>query len=210
MLSKPLLRNTKQRMLTWIYRTSMADSRSTSSSMTRFYPYPFFSDNCFVVRTVGRPLWREGKSVTYSAIADWSLRTNNHTLPSHLILCSLFVASYDWQGQRWRYFNPPAHGMDKEPNFYYLNNTISWSGCGRWQRNTSTFQASRWLRTLLGQTKRLRDFRNVVNTCEYSARSTRPRLPRHRLLNGSLQIANKLGNKKKTFPILPVTSSWSC
>jgi hypothetical protein len=27
-----------------------------------------------------------------------SLRTNNHTLPSHLRLCSLFVASYDSQG----------------------------------------------------------------------------------------------------------------
>jgi hypothetical protein len=36
-----------------------------------------------------------------------SLRTNNHTLPSHLRLCSLFVASYDSQGLRWRYSNPP-------------------------------------------------------------------------------------------------------
>jgi hypothetical protein len=37
-----------------------------------------------------------------------SLRTNNHTLPSHLRLCSLFVASYDsQQGLRWRYSNPP-------------------------------------------------------------------------------------------------------
>jgi hypothetical protein len=27
-----------------------------------------------------------------------SLRTNNHTLPSHLRLCSLFVASHDSQG----------------------------------------------------------------------------------------------------------------
>jgi hypothetical protein len=40
--------------------------------MTRFYPYPYFSDNCFVVLPVGRPLWREDGSVTYSAIADWS------------------------------------------------------------------------------------------------------------------------------------------
>jgi hypothetical protein len=32
-----------------------------------------------------------------------SLRTNNHTLPSHLRLCFLFVASYDSQGLRWRY-----------------------------------------------------------------------------------------------------------
>jgi hypothetical protein len=39
-----------------------------------------------------------------------SLRTNNHTLPSHLRLCFLFVASYDLQGLRWRYSNPPPHG----------------------------------------------------------------------------------------------------
>jgi hypothetical protein len=39
-----------------------------------------------------------------------SLRTNNHTLPSHLRLCSLYVASYDSQGLRWRYCNPPPHG----------------------------------------------------------------------------------------------------
>jgi hypothetical protein len=37
--------------------------------MTRFYPYPSFSDNCFVVLPVGRTLWRE---VTHSAIAVWS------------------------------------------------------------------------------------------------------------------------------------------
>jgi hypothetical protein len=40
--------------------------------MTRFYPYPFFSDSWFVVLPVGRPLWWEDGSVTYSAIADWS------------------------------------------------------------------------------------------------------------------------------------------
>jgi hypothetical protein len=40
-----------------------------------------------------------------------SLWTNNHTLPSHLRLCSLFVASYDSQGMRWRYYNPPPHGV---------------------------------------------------------------------------------------------------
>jgi hypothetical protein len=48
-------------------------SGSLLGPMTRFYPYPFFSDNCFVVvLPVGRPLWREDKSVTYSAIPDWS------------------------------------------------------------------------------------------------------------------------------------------
>jgi hypothetical protein len=40
-----------------------------------------------------------------------SLRINNHTLPSHLRLCSLFVASYDSQGLRWKYSNPPPHGV---------------------------------------------------------------------------------------------------
>jgi hypothetical protein len=35
-----------------------------------------------------------------------SLRTNSHTLPSHLRLCSLFVASYDSQGLQWRHSNP--------------------------------------------------------------------------------------------------------
>jgi hypothetical protein len=34
--------------------------------------FPFFSDNCFVVVPVGRPLWREDGRVMYSAIADWS------------------------------------------------------------------------------------------------------------------------------------------
>jgi hypothetical protein len=47
-------------------------SGSPLGSMTRFYPYPFFTDNCFVVLPLGRPLWRDDGSVTYSAIADWS------------------------------------------------------------------------------------------------------------------------------------------
>jgi hypothetical protein len=47
-------------------------SCSPLGPMTRFYPYPFFSDNCFVVLPVGCPLWREDGSVTYSAIADLS------------------------------------------------------------------------------------------------------------------------------------------
>jgi hypothetical protein len=36
---------------------------------------------------------------------------NNCTLLSHLRLCSLSVASYDSQGLRWRYSNPPPHGV---------------------------------------------------------------------------------------------------
>jgi hypothetical protein len=49
-----------------------------SGPMTRFYPYPFFSDKCFVVLPVGRPLWREDWSEPYSAIADWS----GHLVPT--------------------------------------------------------------------------------------------------------------------------------
>jgi hypothetical protein len=37
--------------------------------------------------------------------------TNNHILPSHPRLCSLSVASYDSQGLRWKYSNPPPHGV---------------------------------------------------------------------------------------------------
>jgi hypothetical protein len=47
-------------------------SGSSLGPMTRFYYYPFFSDNCFVGLPVGRPIWREDRSVTYSAIAGWS------------------------------------------------------------------------------------------------------------------------------------------
>jgi hypothetical protein len=46
-------------------------SGSPLGPMTRLHPYPFFNDSCFVL-PVGRPLWREDGSVTYSAIADWS------------------------------------------------------------------------------------------------------------------------------------------
>jgi hypothetical protein len=42
-----------------------------------------------------------------------TLRTNNHTLLSHLSLCSLFVASCVSQGLRWRYSNPTPHGERK-------------------------------------------------------------------------------------------------
>jgi hypothetical protein len=53
--------------------------------MTRFYPYPFFSDNRFAVLPLGRPLWREDESVTYSAIADWSGHWGPITIHYHLI-----------------------------------------------------------------------------------------------------------------------------
>jgi hypothetical protein len=47
-------------------------SGSPLGPMTRCYPYPFCSDNCFVVLPVGRHLWREDGSLTYSAISNWS------------------------------------------------------------------------------------------------------------------------------------------
>jgi hypothetical protein len=86
-------------------------SGSTLGPMTRFYPYPFFSDNIFVVLPVGRPLWREDGYVTVQSLTGQVTEANNHTLPSHLRLCSPFVASYDSQGLRWRYSNPPPHGV---------------------------------------------------------------------------------------------------
>jgi hypothetical protein len=46
-------------------------SGSPLGPVTRFYPYPFCSENCFIVLPVGRPLWREDGSVTYIAVTDW-------------------------------------------------------------------------------------------------------------------------------------------
>jgi hypothetical protein len=60
-------------------------SGSPLGPRTRFYPYPFFSDNCFVVLHVERPLWREDGSVTYSATADWSGHWGPITIQYRLI-----------------------------------------------------------------------------------------------------------------------------
>jgi hypothetical protein len=56
---------------------------------------------------------------------------NNYTLLPHLRLRSLFVASYDEQGLRWRYSNPPPHEYKNicgsgcvVPRFLYLG--TSW------------------------------------------------------------------------------------
>jgi hypothetical protein len=66
-------------------------SGSPLGPMTRFYTYPFFSDNCFVALPVGRPLWREDGSVTYRAIADWSGHWGPITIYYRLIWdCSPF------------------------------------------------------------------------------------------------------------------------
>jgi hypothetical protein len=68
-------------------------SGSPLGPMTRFYLF-FFRLTITLLFFLGRPLWREDGSVTYKC-NRWlvrSLTTNNHTFPSHLRLCSLFVA----------------------------------------------------------------------------------------------------------------------
>jgi hypothetical protein len=56
----------------WSVNQFVLVSGSPLGPMIRFYLYPFFNDNYFVVLPVGGPLWREDGSVTFSAIADWS------------------------------------------------------------------------------------------------------------------------------------------
>jgi hypothetical protein len=51
-----------------------------------------------------------------------SLRTKNHTLPAHLRLWSLFVASVDSQELRW-FSNPPPHGE----GWFCLTNPLYWT-----------------------------------------------------------------------------------
>jgi hypothetical protein len=81
--------------------------------MTRCYLsllFPF--DSYFVV--VPRAPSRTRGRVCSLQCNRWlvrSLTTNNHTLPSHLRQCSLFVVSYDSQGLRWKYSYPPPHGV---------------------------------------------------------------------------------------------------
>jgi hypothetical protein len=72
------------------------------------YIYSF--DNYFVVLPWS-PSLRRGQicNLQYDRSLVRSLRTNNHNSPSHLRLCSLYVASYEPQGLRWKYSNPPPH-----------------------------------------------------------------------------------------------------
>jgi hypothetical protein len=81
--------------------------------MTRFYLFLFSFDNYFVVLHWAPSLTR-GRvcNLQYNRSLVRSLRTNNHTLPSHLRLYSLFVVSYDSQGLWWRYSNLPPHWED--------------------------------------------------------------------------------------------------
>jgi hypothetical protein len=72
----------------------------------------FSSDNYFILRSKASSLTRKrvcSSQCNHSLVR--LLMSNNHTLPSHLRLCSLVVASYDSRGLRWKYSNPPPHGL---------------------------------------------------------------------------------------------------
>jgi hypothetical protein len=99
-----------------------ADSQSTSASGYRaslWDPWPDFylalltsSDNYFFLFSKAPSLMRKrvcSLQCNHSLVR--AVTPSNRTLPSHLRLCSLFVASYDSQGLRWKYSNPPPHGV---------------------------------------------------------------------------------------------------
>jgi hypothetical protein len=112
--------------------------------MTRCYLSLLFSfDNYFVVVPRAPSLMR-GRvcSLQCNCWLVRSLTTNNHTLPSHLRLGSLSVASYDSQGLWWKYSNTPPHGVEgrdfplchkdqtSRPNRYSWPFSQGWNGCG--------------------------------------------------------------------------------
>jgi hypothetical protein len=80
--------------------------------MTRFYLSPLFSSvSYFILLPTASSLTRRrvcSLECLHSMVR--SLTTNNHILPCHPRLCSLSVSSYDSQGLRWKYSNPPPHG----------------------------------------------------------------------------------------------------
>jgi hypothetical protein len=99
-----------------------ADSQSTSKSGYRasiWDPWPDFILLFFLLLTITFFFFpSKAPSLTRKRVCSLqcnhslvrAVTPNNHTLPSHLRLCSLFVASYDSQGLRWKYSNPPLHG----------------------------------------------------------------------------------------------------
>jgi hypothetical protein len=103
--------------LSWVYLT--ADNQSTRSSWYRALLWGPWRDFILILSLVTIALLFSScraTSLTRGLVCNLqcrlvrSLRTNSHTLPSHLRLCSLFVASYDSQGLRWRYSNRTPHG----------------------------------------------------------------------------------------------------
>jgi hypothetical protein len=114
-----VLRSPTSTELSWVYLT--ADCQSTSSSWYRaplWGPWLIFILSLSLVAMLccsscRAPSLTRGRvcNLQYNRWVVRSQRTNNHTLPLHLRLCSLFVASYDSLGLRWRYCNPPPHGV---------------------------------------------------------------------------------------------------
>jgi hypothetical protein len=84
-------------------------------TLTRFYlALLSLSDNYLILLSKASSLTRKwvcSLQCNHSLVR--LLTNNNHTLSSHLRLCSLFVASYDSRGLRWRYSNPPPHGLQR-------------------------------------------------------------------------------------------------
>jgi hypothetical protein len=81
--------------------------------LTRFYLALFSFDSDFILFPTAFSLTRKrvcSLQCNHSLVR--LLTPNNHTLPSHLRLCFLSVASYDSQGLRWKYSNPPPHGEE--------------------------------------------------------------------------------------------------
>jgi hypothetical protein len=79
----------------------------------RIFLFAFFCQTNALLFILRRHPWREDRSVICSAICQWSesWRIHNHALLSHLrLLGSLSIVSYDSQGLRWKYSNPPPHG----------------------------------------------------------------------------------------------------
>jgi hypothetical protein len=120
-----ILKSRKERLENWICSRSWSSSCGRQSvdqfvwiwglplgPLTRFYlALLFSSDNYFILLPKESSLTRKrvcSLQCNHSLVR--LLTPNNHTLPSHLRLCSLFVASYDSQGLRWKYSNSPSQG----------------------------------------------------------------------------------------------------
>jgi hypothetical protein len=94
-----------------------------SELMTIFYLQTFITVGHLRSSRCGTPSLRRGRVcnlLVQFALTLWSKsrRTHDHILISHLrLLGSLFVASSDSQGYRWRYSNPPPHGPEECNNY---------------------------------------------------------------------------------------------
>jgi hypothetical protein len=79
--------------------------------LTRFYLVLLSSSDNYFILLSKAPSLRRGRvcSLQCNHSLVRLLTPNNHTLPSRLRLCSLFVAFYDSQGLRWKYSNRTRH-----------------------------------------------------------------------------------------------------